>query len=314
MVDGFIALLQGDRKTAEAKGYKDFLDLAGIRDLKPGSILQNVESQTVVGCSAKVSEDINDYIIQAAKPGASATIKVTKAAQAGTNLYTNLSTSFKALRDKLKERRIDLPEDVQQNRRSTRGEHVFNNALLGFCGSIIDLFIERHVTKGNRVKLVDLIPNSSISDAFQGNAPDGKHINLTADQRQNIRTWVVHIPDNVVYIPINNILFAHIIGVIRRNAVDYIALHFFFCPEKAERNWKVRSILAQTVEWMHMHRVYLDPQVVEMWFSENSDLIPQFPETENGVQHMLRQLDPERSTLLRNFANDLTLAQLVGFH
>ncbi|KAJ8271610.1 hypothetical protein COCON_G00104690 [Conger conger] len=71
MVDGFIALLQGDRKTAEAKGYKDFLDSAGIRDLKPGSILQNAKSQTVVGCSAKVSKDINDYIIQAVKPGAS---------------------------------------------------------------------------------------------------------------------------------------------------------------------------------------------------------------------------------------------------
>ncbi|XP_061102667.1 uncharacterized protein LOC133131366 [Conger conger] len=310
MVDGFIALLQGDRKTAEAKGYKDFLDSAGIRDLKPGSILQNAKSQTVVGCSAKVSKDINDYIIQAVKPGASATVKVTKAAQAGTNLYTNLSTSFEALRDKLKERRIDLLKDVQQNRRSTRGEHVFNNALLGLYGSIIDLFIERHVTNGNRVTLVDRIPNSSVSDAFQGNAPDGEHINLTADQRQNIRTWVVHIPDNVVYIPINNILFAYMADTIRLNAVDY--MHLFHLHQN---NMNVLRILAQSVEWMHMHRVYLDPQAAEIWFSENPNLIPQFHITEDGVQRMLRHLDPGRSTLLHNFVNDLTrAAQLVGAH
>ncbi|KAJ8271614.1 hypothetical protein COCON_G00104730 [Conger conger] len=84
MVDGFIALLQGDRKTAEAKGYKNFLDSAGIRDLNE-SIFQNAKGQTVVGCSAKV------YIIQAVqKPGASASIKAAKAAQAGADLQKDL--------------------------------------------------------------------------------------------------------------------------------------------------------------------------------------------------------------------------------
>ncbi|XP_061102554.1 uncharacterized protein LOC133131282 [Conger conger] len=308
MVDGFIALLQGDRKTAEAKGYKAFLDSAGIHDLKE-SIFQNAKGQTVVGCSAKVSKDINDYILQAVqKPGASASIKAAKAAQAGADLHKDLSTSFETLRGKLKERGIDLLRDVMQNKRSNRGEHVFNNALLGFYGSIIDLFIERHVTNGNRVTLVDRIPNSSVSDAFQGNAPDGEHINLTADQRRNIRTWVVHIPDNVVYIPINNILFSYMIEIIRLNAVDY--MHLF---RLRENNENVLRILAQSVEWMNMHRVYLDPQAAEICFFQNPGHIPQFHITEDGVQRMLRDLDPYRSGKLRDFVNQLTLAG-AGFH
>ncbi|KAJ8256422.1 hypothetical protein COCON_G00185740 [Conger conger] len=97
MVDGFIALLQGDRKTAEAKNYKDFL-----ADLKPRSILQNDEIQIVVGCSTLGSKYIIDCIIEAINPGASTTVKVTKAAQAGIDLATSLSKSFKALRDTLK--------------------------------------------------------------------------------------------------------------------------------------------------------------------------------------------------------------------
>ncbi|XP_064176385.1 uncharacterized protein LOC135247012 [Anguilla rostrata] len=209
MVDGFIALLQGDLKTAEAKGYKGFLDSAGIHQLKPGSILQNHKSQTAIGCSAKVSKDINDYIIQAVKPGASAAITAAKAAKSGADLHKNLIAPFEILRGKLRERGIDLARDVIQARRASRGEHVFNNALLGLYGSIIDAFIQRHVTVGDRVTLVGHIPNSRVSDAFQGHAPNGDHINLTADQRRNITTWVVHIPDNVVYVPINNILFAY---------------------------------------------------------------------------------------------------------
>ncbi|XP_035272551.1 uncharacterized protein LOC118226780 isoform X4 [Anguilla anguilla] len=304
MVDGFIALLQGDRRTAEAKGYKGFLDSAGIHQLKPGSILQNHKSQTVIGCSAKVSKDINDYIIQAVqKPGASAAITAAKAAKSGADLRKNLSASFEVLRGKLKERGIDLARDVIQARRSNRGEHVFNNALLGLYGSIIDVFIQRHVTGGDRVTLVGRIPNSRVSDAFQGHAPDGDHINLTAAQRRNISTWVVHIPDNVVYVPINNILFAYMTETISLNAVDY--MHLF---RLQQINENVLHILGRTVDWINTHRVYLDPQAAEIWFTENPNLIPQFHTTEDGVQLMLRHLDPQRSTLLRDFVNDLRQA------
>ncbi|KAJ8286375.1 hypothetical protein GJAV_G00037970 [Gymnothorax javanicus] len=66
MVDGFISLLQGDTKTAEAKGYKDFLDAVGIHDLEPRSIFQSPINQTVIGCSAKLSKKITDYILDIA--------------------------------------------------------------------------------------------------------------------------------------------------------------------------------------------------------------------------------------------------------
>ncbi|KAG5848216.1 hypothetical protein ANANG_G00096100 [Anguilla anguilla] len=146
MVDGFIALLLGDLKTAEAKGYKGFLESAGIDELKPGSILQNHEGQTVIGCSAKVSKDINDFIIQAVqKPGASATVRATNAAKSGVKLRENLTKSFKALRDKLKEGGIDLDKDVKKADRSNRNEHVFNNALLklyrGILGTLFALLV-----------------------------------------------------------------------------------------------------------------------------------------------------------------------------
>ncbi|XP_061102553.1 uncharacterized protein LOC133131281 [Conger conger] len=312
MVDGFIALLQGDRKTAEAKGYKDFLDSAGIRDLKPGSILQNAEGQTVVGCSAKVSKDINDYIIQAVKPGASKTVRAARAAKAGAELYKELSMSFETLRGKLEGRGINLAKDVKQNKRSSRGEHVFNNALLRLYGSIIDEFIQRHLPGSNRLTLVSRIPNSSVSDAFQGNASDGKHINLTAGQRRNISTWVVHIPDNIVYIPLNNMLFAHMTATIRCNAVDY--MHSF---RLGKNNGNALDNLAEGVAWMNGHRVYLDPQALEIWFAENTNLAEQFCATEHGVQRMLRYLDPQnpldppnpqRQTLLDDFVNDLRQA------
>ncbi|KAJ8336270.1 hypothetical protein SKAU_G00396130 [Synaphobranchus kaupii] len=308
MVDGFIALLLGDRRSAEAKGYKDFLDSVGIRDLKPGSILQNLKSKTVIGCSAKVSKDINDYIIQAVKPGAGATVRAAKAAKTGAELRTSLSASFEILRGKLKERGVDLPRDAVEDRRSNRGEHVFNNALLKFYGSIIDLFIQRHFPGSDRVALIGRIPNSSASDAFQGNAPDGEHINLSAAQRRNISTWVAHIPDNVVYIPINNILFAYMTETIRLNAVDY--MHLFSLQQN---NSNVLRILARFVEWMNMHRVYLDPQAVEIWLARQPDLIDQFYTTEDAVQRMLRHLDPNRSSLLRDWVNDLTRARAT-FH
>ncbi|KAJ8336267.1 hypothetical protein SKAU_G00396100 [Synaphobranchus kaupii] len=306
MVDGFIALLLGDRRSAEAKGYEEFLGSVGIRDLKPGSILQNLKSKTVIGCSAKVSKDINDYIIQAAKPGASATITAAKAAKTGAELRTSLSASFEILRGKLKERGVDLPGDVTQDRRANRGEHVYNNALLRFYASIIDLFIQKHVTGSDRVALVGRIPNSSASDAFQGNAPDGEHINLSAAQRQNISTWVAHIPDNVVYIPINNILFAYMTETIRENAVDY--MHLF---RLQQNNSNVLRILARSVEWMNTHRVYLDPHAAEIWLAAHPDLIDQFHTTEDAVQRMLRHLDPNRSSLLRDWVNDLREAGAV---
>ncbi|XP_035272556.1 uncharacterized protein LOC118226780 isoform X8 [Anguilla anguilla] len=308
MVDGFIALLQGDRRAAEAKGYKDFLDSAGIHQLKPGSILQNHKSQTVIGCSAKVSKDINDYIIQAIKPGGSAAVTAAKAAKSGADLRKNLTASFEVLRGKLRERGIDLARDVIQAGRASRGEHVFNNALLGLYGSIIDAFIQSHVTGDDRVTLVGRIPNSRVSDAFQGHAPNGDHINLTADQRRNITTWVVHIPDNVVYVPINNILFAYMTETIRVNAVDY--MHLF---RLQQNNENVLHILGGTVDWINMHRVYLDPQAAEIWFTENPNLIPQFHTTEDGVQLMLRHLDPQRSTLLRDFVNDLRQADATFY-
>ncbi|XP_061074110.1 uncharacterized protein LOC133108544 [Conger conger] len=308
MVDGFIALLQGDRKTAEAKSYKDFLDSAGIHDLKPGSILQNDTIQKVVGCSARVSKYIIDYIIQAKNPRAKATVKVTKAAQAGKDLTTSLSKSFKALRDTLKEHGIDLLEDVQQNRRSNRGEHVFNNALLRLYGSIIDLYIARHVEKGNRNTLVDSIPNSCVSDAFRSNAPDGRYLNLTADQRRNIRNWVVCIPDNMVYIPINNTLFSYMIGEIRNNAVK--AMHSFSLFQNDE---KVLRKLSQLVEWMNTHRVYLDPYAAGIWLFENQFRHHEFHMTEDGVQRMLRSIVPCKTTLLIEYVNMLILAaNLVG--
>uniref|UniRef100_A0A0E9XS58 Uncharacterized protein n=1 Tax=Anguilla anguilla TaxID=7936 RepID=A0A0E9XS58_ANGAN len=131
MVDGFIALLQGDRRAAEAKGYKDFLDSAGIHQLKPGSILQNHKSQTVIGCSAKVSKDINDYIIQAIKPGASATVTAAKAAKSGADLRKNLSASFEVLRGKLRERGIDLARDVIQAGRAKPGRTRFQQRPAG---------------------------------------------------------------------------------------------------------------------------------------------------------------------------------------
>ncbi|XP_035272567.1 uncharacterized protein LOC118226783 isoform X2 [Anguilla anguilla] len=307
MVDGFIALLQGVRRAAEAKGYKGFLELAGIHQLKPGSILQNHEGQTVIGCSAKVSRDINDFIIQAVqKPGASAAIKVTNAAKSGADLRENLTASFEALRDKLRERGIDLARDVKQEQRSNRGEHVFNNALLGLYGSIIDEFIKSHVTGDDRVTLVGRIPNSRVSDAFQGHAPDGDHINLTAAQRRNISTWVVHIPYDVAYVPINNILFAYMTKTIRDSAVDYMNL--FRLKKNNVYTQHVLDILRWKIEWINTHRVYLDPLAAERWFSENPNLIPQFHTTETGVQLMLRHLDPQRSSPLRDFVNDLTNA------
>ncbi|KAJ8336268.1 hypothetical protein SKAU_G00396110 [Synaphobranchus kaupii] len=308
MVDGFIALLLGDRITAEAKGYKDFLDSVGIRDLKPGSILQNLKSKTVIGCSAKVSKDINDYIIQAAKPGASATITVARAARTGAELRTRLSASFEILRSNLRERGVDLPGDAVQDGRAERGEHVFNNALLRFYASIIDLFIQRHFPGSDRVALVGRIPNSRVNDAFQGNAPDGEHINLSTEHRGNIRTWVAHIPDNEPYIPINNILFAYMTETIRLYAVDYMHL-----ISLQQNNSNVLRILARFVEWMNMHRVYLDPHAAEIWLAAHPDLIDQFPPTEDAVQRMLRYLDPNRSTLLRDWVNDLTQARAT-FH
>ncbi|KAJ8336271.1 hypothetical protein SKAU_G00396140 [Synaphobranchus kaupii] len=308
MVDGFIALLLGDRRSAEAKGYKEFLDSVGIRDLKPGSILQNLKSKTVIGCSAKVSKDINDYIIQAVKPGAGATVRAAKAVKTGAELRTSLSASFEILRGKLKERGVDLPRDAEQDRRANRGEHVFNNALLKFYGSIIDLFIQKHVTGSDRVALVGRIPNSSASDAFQGNAPDGEHIYLSAAQRQNISTWVAHIPDNVVYIPINNILFAFITETIRLNAVEY--MHLF---RLEQNNSNVLRILERSVEWMNMHRVYLDPQAAEIWLARNPKLKDEFHTTEGAVQRMLGYLDPNRLYLLSNWVKELRDAG-ANFH
>ncbi|KAJ8281447.1 hypothetical protein GJAV_G00067820 [Gymnothorax javanicus] len=305
MVNGFIALLKGDLQTAKAKGYNDFLNLAGIRDLKPGAILQNHKGQAVMGCSAEVSKKIIEYLIQVVGPkaGASAAIKDAKAAQEGEQLRRNLTASFEALRAKLREKGVDLERDVAQNRRSGRGEHVFNNALLGLYGSIVDSFIDRHVTGGSRVALVARIPNSRVSDAFQGHAQDGVHINLTADQRRNIRSWVVHIPDNVVYTPINNILFAYMTDTVRVNAIDYMHLY-----RQGQNNVNVMNMLARSVEWMNTHRVYLDPEAAQIWFAENPRLAAQFYQTEDAVQLMLRHLDPQRSTLLREFVEDLRQA------
>ncbi|KAJ8281389.1 hypothetical protein GJAV_G00067130 [Gymnothorax javanicus] len=307
MVDGFIALLQGDLKTAEAKGYKDFLDAAEIRDLKAGSILQNDESQVVIGCSAEVSKAITDYIIQAVgkKPRSAGEIKAAKAAQEGADLSRRLCESFEALRCKLKQRGVNLERDVVQNRRSGRGEHVFNNALLKVYRGIVESFINKHTRGSDRDTLVGRIPNSQVSDAFQANASDGVHINLTADQRRNIRTWVVHISNNVVYIPVNNTLFAHLTSVIENKAVAYMHQLALGKSKGDESN---KNMLACAIEWMNSHRVYLDPQAVEIWFAKNSNLIEEFHRTEAGVQQMLLYLDPQRSHTLCKFVEDLRRA------
>ncbi|XP_064175912.1 uncharacterized protein LOC135246360 [Anguilla rostrata] len=297
MVDGFIALLQGDQRTAEAKGYKGFLDLPGVHELTPGSILQNHEGQTVIGCSVEVSKDINDYIIQAVrKPGASATIKVTKAVRARTDLRKKLSVSFKVLRDKLNERGVDLASDVTQKQRSKRGEHVFNRALLELHASIIEKFWERGTRRKSFQEYLVRIPHTQVHDAIHRRTPKG----LTTDQARNISTWVVDIPDNVVYIPINNILFSYLIYDIKVNAVDCMNL---YCKE--ENNEMELAALTKRVDWMIMHRVYLDPQAAEWWFAENPNLIYQFDDTESGVKDMLKLLDPQRSFMLILFANEL---------
>ncbi|KAI1887351.1 hypothetical protein AGOR_G00189410 [Albula goreensis] len=308
MVDGFIALLLGDRKTAEAKGFKDFLE--GIHDLKPGSILKARKIQTVKRCSPSMSKDIDDYIIQAVqKPGAKAAVKSAQVARTAAELNRNLKASFEALRAILKARGKELDRDVAQTTRSNRGEHVFNNALLKFYGTIIDRFITDHVTGDNRVNLVSRMPaDSAVSDAFQANAPTGVHVNLTAQHRRNIRTWVAHIPDNVVYIPVNNILFAYMTDNVRVNAVDYMNLY-----RQGRDNQNLVAHLGRSVEWMNTHRVYLDPDAAQQWMTEHPDLIPQFYPTEDAVQLMLRHLDPLGFTLLRTWVDEMRQAH-VNFH
>ncbi|KAJ8336266.1 hypothetical protein SKAU_G00396090 [Synaphobranchus kaupii] len=389
MVDGFIALLLGDRITAEAKGYKGFLDLIGLQDLQPGSILQNLEGQTVLGCSAQVSEHIKDYIIEAVQqpdsgsdlgenslhfmprlrtalrlashwedrsyatgslaPGSvdagsiaavcgagiaagsinaavglvggavgllagvwdckqaitkpkptPTTIAAKKATKMGAELRASINKSLEDLRVKLKERGVDLSIDKVQDP-SNRGEHVFNNSLLKFYSRIIDEYLNTRFPVSDTLALVGRIPNSSASDAFQGNAPDGEHINMPAAQRRNISTWVAHIPEP--YIATNNQLFAYMTKTIRRNAVDYM-----MSGDEDERN-SLAGIISENIELMNTHRVYLDPQAAEKWRVKNPKRLEEFKATEKAVQGMLKELDPKRSSLLRDWVKELEKAR-----
>ncbi|XP_035272550.1 uncharacterized protein LOC118226780 isoform X2 [Anguilla anguilla] len=309
MVDGFIALLQGDRRTAEAKGYKGFLDSAGIDELTARSILQNPVSQAVIGCSAEVSKYIIDHILMTGKKKSrpSATeIKAIKAVRESEQLFKDLKKSNEVLMAQLKDFPEKKPEQNPEKQGSKRGEHVFNNGLLGLYASIIELFIKEHVTGVGKVKLLGCIPNTRVSDAFQGHAKDGDHINLTAQQRLNISTWVVHIPNCEIYISVNDFLFGCMTEIIRVNAADYMhSLHL----QKTDGVKEVLCNLTCSVETMIEYRVYLDPLAVKHWFLENSGLIAQFHQTEEGVKKMLRHLVPQDPPpLLCDFMNDLTKA------
>lgn len=166
--------------------------------------------------------------------------------------------------------------------KATRGQHVFNNGLLGFHRSVLQELLKK--VGGYDEQLENLVRDLIIP--------------LTQRQQNAISTMVAHFRSDESYVDYNADLYGEFVKQLRNKLVAYLKADTSVNQNEIYGINKIRKQVLSIATQMASHEVYVDPMARDRWLQQNQN--QKDVELYNEVRDALREMF---QNILQDFRN-----------
>ncbi|XP_077100035.1 uncharacterized protein LOC143750751 [Siphateles boraxobius] len=153
--------------------------------------------------------------------------------------------------------------------RANRGQHVFNNGILGFHRSVLQ----------------DLLTDVGGYDEQLENLVQDLMIPLSQSQQHSISTMVAHFREGELYVDYNADVFGEYVRELRKALVAYLKAETSVNKNGRYGIQKIRQRVKFIADQMVNNEVYVDPMARDRWLEQNQNNREEY----NAVKRALKE-------------------------
>lgn len=189
-------------------------------------------------------------------------------------------------------------ETKEKDKRSQRGEHVINNAVINVYRDIMNMFLFRNGITRDGVGSLNLPNNYSESQIIQD--CDKYFDSKTKSDIQDVLK--VFIDQDVTYIDANAFLYGWSINVLRESAVEHMTQLYARETYRFNEGTRVTRSLKNIVSQINEHLLYVDETALSLWLARKG---PSGRHTYEKAQRIVERMFDELYEKLSQWVREL---------
>ncbi|RXN16686.1 hypothetical protein ROHU_008243 [Labeo rohita] len=158
--------------------------------------------------------------------------------------------------------------------KAKKGQHVFNNRLLGFHRSVLKKLLKD--VGGYHEQLENLMKEVTIP--------------LSRKEQNAINTCVVHFRSNEFYVDYNADLFGEFVRELREALVAYLKADTSVSERERYGIRKIRKRVHFIATGMVNHDVYVDPMARDCWLQEKRTNVQLYDQVRGALNVMFKNI------------------------